>query len=132
MFDLPSARVYVDYRYLKKAYLNKTPPSAQTLPGKKVEGRQQKDVAALAKGQNVRSRSPSDDGYDEELDRLLNTVEAAHILRLSPYTLQNHRILGTGARYVKIGRACRYRLRDLLVFIESNVRSNTADDAGET
>jgi predicted DNA-binding transcriptional regulator AlpA len=46
---------------------------------------------------------------------LVDTVEAARRLGLSPYTLRRKRCEGTGPRYVKLGinGAIRYRVSDL-------------------
>ena len=61
------------------------------------------------------------------LDQLLTEIEAAQLRRQSVRTLQAERLRGGGCRFVKIGRSVRYRLRDVLEFIERNVRSSTSD-----
>ncbi len=54
---------------------------------------------------------------------LLYPLEAAHILGLSPRTLEHYRIAGGGPRYVSIGRRCvRYRRSDLIDWIDSRCR----------
>jgi hypothetical protein len=58
-------------------------------------------------------------------DRLINDVEAAAILSLSPSYLRSLRVSGGGASYVKIGRAVRYRLPVLLAWANSNTVAAT-------
>jgi hypothetical protein len=43
-------------------------------------------------------------------DKLLMTVEAARLLRLSPRTLERLRVKGTGPRYMKAGAGIRTRV----------------------
>lgn len=64
---------------------------------------------------------------NSELHQLLTETEAAEIRRQSKRTLQAERLRGDGCRFVKIGRSVRYRLRDVLEFIELNVRASTSD-----
>lgn len=42
--------------------------------------------------------------------KLLTTIEAAKVLRLSPRTLERHRVQGTGPSYMKAGRGLRARV----------------------
>jgi hypothetical protein len=60
-------------------------------------------------------------------DQLLTEIEAAQLRRQSVRTLQAERLRGDGCRFVKIGRSVRYRLGDILEFIELNVRASTSD-----
>ena len=60
-------------------------------------------------------------------DSLLTEVQAAEFLALSVRTLQSWRLRGGGPRYVKCGRACRYRRRDLLEWMEANTVSHTSE-----
>jgi Helix-turn-helix domain len=53
-------------------------------------------------------------------DALLCEVQAADFLCLSPRTLQGWRLEGTGPRFVRAGRAIRYRRRDLIAWIDEN------------
>jgi hypothetical protein len=55
----------------------------------------------------------------EQQDRFLNDVEAAKILSMSPQSLRNYRHLGKGPAYSKKGRMVRYRVQDLLDFMNS-------------
>jgi hypothetical protein len=67
-----------------------------------------------------------------QLDQLLTEIEAAQLRRQSVRTLQSERLRGDGCRFVKIGRSVRYRLRDVLQFIELNVRASTSDDGSNS
>ena len=58
----------------------------------------------------------------------LTTTEAAHFLHVQPATLEQWRWNGRGPNYVKIGRACRYRLADLEAFLEERVFSSTTQE----
>lgn len=51
-------------------------------------------------------------------DRLLTTAEAAAFLTLKKQTLNKWRMNGEHLRFVRVGRAIRYRLSDLQQFIE--------------
>jgi predicted site-specific integrase-resolvase len=48
----------------------------------------------------------------------VNDIEAAKILSVSPQTLRNYRHLGRPPVYYKRGRMVRYKLADLLEFME--------------
>jgi excisionase family DNA binding protein len=63
----------------------------------------------------------------EQSDELLTTPEAARLLTLSPRTLERHRLAGTGPRYATLGRAIRYRRRDVLAFVEEHLRQSTSE-----
>ncbi len=41
--------------------------------------------------------------------------------------MERHRCAGTGPRYVALGRAVRYRRRDLLDWIERSARRSTSE-----
>jgi predicted DNA-binding transcriptional regulator AlpA len=66
---------------------------------------------------------------DHDLDTLLTGREAAAVLRLSERTMERHRTAGTGPRYIALGRAIRYRHRDLLDWIERGARRSTSEPA---
>jgi predicted DNA-binding transcriptional regulator AlpA len=68
------------------------------------------------------------DGMDD-LETLLTGREAADLLRLSERTLERHRVAGAGPRFIRLGRAVRYRRRDLLDYIERNARQSTSETA---
>ena len=63
-----------------------------------------------------------------EQKRFLNSEEAADYLGLQRTTLEAWRCRGGGPRFVKLGRAVRYRQADLDDWIESRVRDNTVSE----
>ncbi len=61
--------------------------------------------------------------HDEET--LLTEEEVSQMTKLSLSTLRAHRQKGKGLPYVKIGKAVRYRMSDILEYIEKHtVRHN--------
>jgi Helix-turn-helix domain len=58
-----------------------------------------------------------------DIDALLTEAEAADFLRLSVRTLQAWRIRIAGPAFVQVGRAVRYRRRDLFAWIDANTVS---------
>jgi excisionase family DNA binding protein len=62
---------------------------------------------------------------------VLNELEAAARLGLSHRTLQMWRVRGIGPRFLKVGRAVRYRLADLEAWLEAQLRASTSDTGGE-
>jgi hypothetical protein len=62
-----------------------------------------------------------------ELDKLLTETEAAELRRQSVRTLQSERLHGGGCPFVKLGRSVRYRLSDVLKFIESRISNSTTE-----
>jgi excisionase family DNA binding protein len=56
----------------------------------------------------------------------LTTQEAADLLGLKRTTLEAWRVRGCGPRFVKLGRAVRYRAADLDAWIESRTRTSTS------
>jgi hypothetical protein len=63
-------------------------------------------------------------------DELFTTIEAAKLLRLRPNTLEIWRWSGKGPRFLKLGRACRYRRSDLEKFKNDAVRTSTTQQMG--
>ena len=62
----------------------------------------------------------------------LNHVEAAEYLRISPRTLERHRLAGTGPRFCAAGRRRIYRISELEAWTEARTFSSTAEvDAAE-
>ena len=59
--------------------------------------------------------------------RYLTNEEAAEFLRLSPRTLEKHRILGTGPRFRKFGRRVLYALADLEAWADARTSSMTGE-----
>jgi excisionase family DNA binding protein len=56
----------------------------------------------------------------------LTTPEAAEYLGLKPGTLEIWRCNGKGPNFLKLGRACRYRLEDLEEFMDKATRTSTS------
>lgn len=56
----------------------------------------------------------------QDADLLLKEEDAAHLLSLSVRTLQAWRVRMTGPPFVQVGRAVRYRRRDLIAWIDAN------------
>jgi hypothetical protein len=62
---------------------------------------------------------------------LLDTSEAARVLRLSPRTLERLRVSGAGPRFVRAGlRRVLYRDCDLETWLADRVVSSTSDNGG--
>lgn len=60
-------------------------------------------------------------------DHLLSTKQAAPILGVSEAFLERDRWAGAKIPYIKIGsRAVRYRMSDLMSYIESRIRKSTS------
>ena len=59
--------------------------------------------------------------------RYLTNAEAAEYLRLSPRTLEKHRVLGGGPRFRKFGRRVLYALTDLETWADEHTFSMTSD-----
>lgn len=57
----------------------------------------------------------------------MDTRAAAEYLMLSPHTLYRWRWSGDGPQYVKLGRSVRYRLKDLVSFVEGRLKTNTSN-----
>ena len=55
-----------------------------------------------------------------DADTLLREQDAADLLSLSVRTLQSWRIRMAGPPFVQVGRAVRYRRRDLIAWIDAN------------
>jgi hypothetical protein len=55
----------------------------------------------------------------ENFDRWIDENEAAKICGRCVRSLQNDRWKGTGLNYTKFGRSVRYRIGDILDFMES-------------
>lgn len=57
----------------------------------------------------------------------LNTQGAANYLGLAESTLEKARVSGTGPKYLKLGRAVRYRIADLNEWLAERVVSSTSE-----
>jgi len=60
-------------------------------------------------------------------DRYLTNEEAANFLRLSPRTLEKHRVLGGGPRFRKFGRRVLYAIADLEAWADARAFEMTSD-----
>ena len=65
-------------------------------------------------------------------EKLLTTKQAGDYLGIDSKSLANSRSTGTGAciPYIKIGRLVRYKLSDLISFIEGNTHTHTGQAQG--
>ncbi len=61
-------------------------------------------------------------------DALLTENQAVLLLNLSARTLQSWRLRGGGPKFVKAGRAVRYRRSDLLDWIDKGTIENTSQN----
>ena len=53
-------------------------------------------------------------------DRVVNEVQASEILCRAIQTLRNDRHLRQGPPYIKLGRSIRYRMSDLMDYLEKH------------
>lgn len=58
---------------------------------------------------------------------MLNTEDAARRTGLAVSTLEKLRLTGNGPRFVKLGRAVRYRPEDIESWIASRIVSSTSE-----
>jgi excisionase family DNA binding protein len=58
---------------------------------------------------------------------LLTTHEAASYLRLSPRTLENWRVRGSGPRFHKFGDKVLYEQHDIDTWVAEQARTSTSD-----
>ena len=56
-----------------------------------------------------------------------NQNEAARYLRLSPRTLERHRVAGTGPRFTKLGRRVVYALAELDAWAVARTYTSTSE-----
>lgn len=74
-----------------------------------------------------RRKDDGDDMRDPDPDTLLTSREAADILRLSERTMERHRTVGSGPRFVRLGRTVRYRRRDLIDHLDRHAHRSTSE-----
>ena len=60
-------------------------------------------------------------------NRFLIQQEAAAYLRLSPRTLERHRVAGSGPRFVKAGKRVLYRVDDIDAWVAARTFASTAE-----
>ena len=65
---------------------------------------------------------------DEKLETktILTVAEAAEYLGLAQSTLNKWRCIGGGPKYLKMGKAVRYRMIDIQKWLKDNQRSHTS------
>ena len=68
-----------------------------------------------------------DDNIEKPRSSFLTTNEAAAFLRLSPRTLERHRLIGSGAKFCRLGRKVVYRLSDLEAWASERTFSSTSE-----
>jgi predicted DNA-binding transcriptional regulator AlpA len=61
------------------------------------------------------------------MDELLNTEQVAKRCGLSEMTVRKWRMTGEGPRFIRLGRAVRYRLNDLEAFLAGRAFSTTTE-----
>lgn len=66
-------------------------------------------------------------GIAAQPQRYLTNDEAAQYLRLSPRTLEKHRVLGGGPRFRKFGRRVMYAVADLDTWADQRSYGATSD-----
>lgn len=66
-----------------------------------------------------------------ESSRLLNQTEVAEFLGLSEAWLERARWAGDGPRYIKFGRAVRYKFSDLEKYLANRERTSTSEAGGK-
>lgn len=59
------------------------------------------------------------------VDSLLKPLDAAAYMGTSTGNLAQHRYRGTGPKFVKFGRAVRYRLSDIEAYVDANTFEQT-------
>lgn len=61
--------------------------------------------------------------------KLVDDVYLAEMTGITKRTFQNWRVDGTGPKFIKLGSCIRYRLADVLAWLEENERESTAAQA---
>ena len=56
----------------------------------------------------------------ERSEKYINEVQVFEMTDIAVQTLRNHRFQGRGIPYYKIGRSIRYRLDDVIAFMEGH------------
>lgn len=56
--------------------------------------------------------------FKQDLPRYVNEQEVSRITGLAVQTLRNYRYLGTGPVFLKVGRAIRYKIEDIITYME--------------
>jgi hypothetical protein len=77
----------------------------------------------------TRAFTPSATDAREEIFLTEKQLAARH--QLSVKTLRNARVAGSYIRFVRIGRAVRYRLSDVVAYEEANLVRSTSNRPGD-
>ncbi len=72
------------------------------------------------------NQTKSGDHNDYVTPDILTTQEAAQHLGLAVSTLNKWRVYGSGPKFIKLGRAVRYRLKDLETFMTTRTKLSTS------
>lgn len=75
-----------------------------------------KSIVTVEKGQNQPNQ-----------DQLFKENEAAEFLCCSVRSLQKWRVTGGGPKFVRLNTSIRYRLRDLIEYIDQNTVGSTSE-----
>lgn len=62
-------------------------------------------------------------------ERMLTPAELGAMLHKTPAALAQWRYMGVGPRFVKIGRAVRYREADVTTWLDAQTRQRTGSEA---
>lgn len=65
--------------------------------------------------------------HDSQSRIYLTQIEVAALLRLSPRTLERHRLAGTGPAYVKLGRRVVYKREVVEAWAAANTFTSTSE-----
>jgi len=63
---------------------------------------------------------------DNQRPTMFTVAETAEYLGLAQSTLNKWRCIGGGPKYLKMGKAVRYRLSDIQEWLEENQRAHTS------
>ncbi|MGI4813666.1 MAG: helix-turn-helix transcriptional regulator [Janthinobacterium lividum] len=75
----------------------------------------------------MQTLSPSTEAPTLIAPRFLTNDEASALLRLSPRTLEKHRVIGGGPRFRKFGRRVMYAVADLIAWADTRTFQATCD-----
>jgi predicted DNA-binding transcriptional regulator AlpA len=75
----------------------------------------------------IARRSPQSSTPLPSAEPLLNTAQAAVVLGFNPSFLAKARLTGAGPRFLKIGRAVRYKRSDIDSWLAGKGRVSTSD-----
>lgn len=73
--------------------------------------------------------SPTFQALPDDADILLKQADVRAILNLADATLEQWRLKGQGPKFVKLGRAVRYRLSDVQAYISGLSAHNSTTEA---